>query len=192
MDKSLILHITVDRGGKVFEILDFLKALNNAYENIYYIDLIINELKSNNDIARKSIRKLKPRKFVSDIILPEDILRITKVNIGPPGFIDFKGLGEVAKQIREYINDRDERRKDREWREAETRKSMELDNDKKKFELFEDKIRFLKENGFPEDEIRKLINNNGIEPLEELDKFQDSGLISSAEIKLTKPQNRNK
>lgn len=138
-----ILQVHVSRGGSVDEAVNFLTDIQDAYENLYALNLKIDEAKrtySERNEYSWSVRKRKPpalnptRNF-RDLVLPAEKLIIDKVNIESPGAWEFLGALNPLQQIREYLKDRHERRKDREWRESEEQKQMSLENQKREQEV---------------------------------------------------------
>lgn len=70
-----------------------------------------------------------------------------------------------------YLNDRHQRRQDREYREPAERQRLELENEQSRLRMEEDRIRIgwdyfelLREMGVPDDEIRRVIWEKGWPP----------------------------
>lgn len=139
-----ILQVYVSRGGLVDEALSFLTDIQDAYENLYALNLKIDEAKQtfserNENSWRYSSRRkppaLNPTRKFSDLVLPDEKLIVHKVNIESPGVWEFLGTLNPLQQLREYEKDRHERRKDKEWREAEEQRQMSLENQKREQEI---------------------------------------------------------
>jgi hypothetical protein len=111
----------------------------------------------------------------------EDRLLITKINIQSPGFWEFFGNLNPLQQIREYLKDRHERRKDREYRNTHERIKGELDIMEKQNEFVKQRIEILKSLGYTDIEIRPIISNLITEPLQQLGVHQDKGLVEYPE-----------
>lgn len=189
------LKISTERGGEVREIIQFLSALENAYNNLYALDFI----SSNADDYRRRYRDFFPYRFtpnlglpldVEGLILPEDRLKMTSVVIESPGFWEFLGTLNPLLQLREYLKDRHERRKDSDDREgyeserlALENERQRLENEKLKTEIIRDRIRLLEEAGFDPEERRRLLIRHAIEPLSHLDRHINQRLISDASVK---------
>ena len=139
-----ILQVYVSRGGLVDEALSFLTDIQDAYENLYALNLKIDEAKQNyserNEYSWRYSSRRKPpalnptRKF-SDLVLPDEKLIVHKVNVESPGVWEFLGALNPLQQLREYAKERHERRKDKEWREAEEQRQMELENQRREQEV---------------------------------------------------------
>jgi hypothetical protein len=93
-------------------------------------------------------------------------------------------------QLRGYLKDRHERRKDSDCREGYESKRLalenewqRLENEKLKTEIIRDRIRFLEEAGFDLEERRCLLIRHAIEPLSHLDRNINQRLISDASVK---------
>ncbi len=184
------IKINTRRLGKVEEIRRFLTDLEDTYNNLLAFDLLILDIE--NSKRRKFPFHWKERFYYretpyseilnfGDSILPQDQLIISRINVNSPGFWEFIGSLNPLQQIREYLKDRHERRKDRDWREKAQKDQMNLNNELLRTQLIEKRVEILRSAGFSENEIRSLLNKHLVRPLLELDKHQDSGLIDDAE-----------
>jgi hypothetical protein len=139
-----ILQVYVSRGGPVDEAITFLTDIQDAYENLYALNLKIDEAKQKyserNEYSwrynsRRKPPALNPTRKFSDLVLPDEKLIVHRVNIGSPGIWEFIGTLNPLQQLREYAKERHERRKDKEWREAEEQRQMSLENQKREQEV---------------------------------------------------------
>lgn len=184
------LKIYALRGAQVDEIISFLNDLQNAYENLYVFNFIIEDAKlfSKDEIdlihghGKNKPLRLSPIKEVREVIMPNERLIINKVSIESPGFWEFLGSINPLQQIREYLKDRHERRKDKEWRERLEEKKMELENLSLQNKIVGERIEILKSIGYSNEGIRRVVSRHLYEPLKKLDKYQDTEMIGSAEI----------
>lgn len=192
------LKVVTGRGGTVPEISGFLNDLEAAYLSLYQAESLW-----------PASRRRWPRPFpqdlyfdlglpfpsislhlvipASDAVLPELRLVITRVQIESLGFWEFLGSLNPLQQIREYLNDRHERRQDKEFREAAEKEKLRLENELVQRQILEkdnsvlrDRINILKELGFSDHEIRQLIWTQVGKPLATLGRHQDTGLIDRA------------
>jgi hypothetical protein len=138
----------------------------------------------------------KPLPFIDEYVLPEDELRLSSVVIRSPGFWEFIGALNPLKQIRNYINDHHERRQDREYREEREADALDLENERRRIENERERIRnaqvrtqavrerveLLRDLGIAEEKIRRIITQHVEEPLNEIDKFVQSGLIGGVSL----------
>jgi hypothetical protein len=118
---------------------------------------------------------------IDKVILPADRLIVTMVNIQSPGFWEFLGSLNPLQQIREFINDCYERKKDRKYRNRQDEELGELSIIEKKNSILNQRIETLRKLGFSDAEIRQLVMSMVIEPLNRLETHQDRGQIDSAE-----------
>jgi DNA-binding transcriptional MerR regulator len=192
------IKILADRAGTVKELTNYLTDLENAYNSLHALDRFLDY----NHPESRSSRRM--RYFIyefglplnsslkldnsSDLIKPVDTLVISRISIQSPGFWEIVGSLNPLQQIREYLKDRHERRKDIEWRETSEKEKAMLENELIQKQIIEydnklqvDRIKILKEIGFSNEEIRELIWANAGKPLMELGKHQDNGIIKSAE-----------
>lgn len=118
---------------------------------------------------------------VNRIIIPADKLALSKVNIQSPGFWEFLGTVNPFNQIREYLKDRHERCKDKEYRSAQEKRKGELDIIEKEDGILKGRIEMLKSMGFSDIEIREMVVKMVVQPLHLLDKYQDNKQIEGPE-----------
>jgi len=124
-------------------------------------------------------KKLKYNK----LLLAEDELILKKVNIQSPGFWEFLGSLNPMEQLREYLNDRHERAKDKNYRMRQEEELGELSILEKKEGIIKQRIETLKSLGYSDLEIKQLVNSLIVKPLNKLGKHIDKGLIEGAEDK---------
>ena len=118
---------------------------------------------------------------IEKIVLPSDRLCISKVNIQSPGFWEVFGSLNPLQQIREGLNDHHERKKDNNYRNRQAEELGDLAIIEKKESILNLRIDTLKKLGYSDTEIRQLITTMVIEPLDKLNKHQDSGQIEGPE-----------
>lgn len=128
-----------------------------------------------------NLLELQSKIDIEKIILPSDRLVISKVNIQSPGFWEFLGGLNPLQQIREYIKDRHERKKDKDYRSRQEEELGELSIEEKRNNIINQRIDMLKKVGYSDIEIRQLVTAMVITPLKQLDKHQDNGQIEGPE-----------
>jgi hypothetical protein len=128
-----------------------------------------------------NLLELQSKIDIEKIILPSDRLVISKVNIQSPGFWEFLGGLNPLQQIREYIKDRYERKKDKDYRSRQEEELGELSIEEKRNNIINQRIDMLKKVGYSDIEIRQLVTAMVITPLKQLDKHQDNGQIEGPE-----------
>ncbi|MDB5123695.1 MAG: hypothetical protein JWP94_1824 [Mucilaginibacter sp.] len=114
---------------------------------------------------------------VVTLVPPSERLLLSKVNIQSPGFWEVLGTMNPLNQMREYLKDRHERRKDRDWREAQEKRKGDLDIVEKENSILNARIDTLKKLGYSDVDIRQMVMKLVLEPLTALDKYQDNGQI---------------
>ena len=188
------LQITAYRGGSIAEISGFLSDLETAYLALYAIDRLSPPRPFSygfSPLAWLELGYLFPPSGPAghfslgmDAVPPSARLTLERVSIESPGFWEFLGSLNPLEQIRRYLNDRHQRRQDREYRETSERRRLELDNEHARLRIEEERIRigrdyieFLREMGVPDEEIRRVIWERVGLPLTRLGRHQDTGLI---------------
>lgn len=156
------LVIKGKRSASVSEVREYLTAVEEAYNNLYVVDLIIADLRNEiQEIERgRAFRVARtdflsqtgldrgqksPLPFIEEYLLPEDKLQLSSVVIESPGFWEFMGSLNPLQQIRNFINDHHERRQDREYREEREANRLDLENERKRVENERERIRNAKE-----------------------------------------------
>ena len=188
------LKIVAYRGGSITEISGFLTDFETAYLALYAIDRL--------PPLRPLWHRFPPFAWLEpgflippsgpaghfslgmDAVPPSARLTLERVSIESPGFWQFIGSLNPLEQIRRYLNDRHQRRQDREYRETSERLRLELEYEQSQLRIEEERLRvgrayveFLREMGVPDDEISRVIWERVGLPLTRLGRHQDAGLI---------------
>lgn len=124
-----------------------------------------------------NLLELQSKINIDKIILPSERLIISKVNIQSPGFWEVLGSLNPLQQIREYIKDRHERKKDQKYRSRQEEEIGELEIQVRKDKIINQRIETLRELGYSDVEIRQLVTAMVIQPLNRLGNHQDNGQI---------------
>jgi len=104
-------------------------------------------------------------------------LIITKINIQSPGFWEFLGGLNPLTQNREFLKDRHERKKDKDYRIAQEKRKGELEIASLQLDLVQKYIATCEKAGFTNEQIRDGAAKFIQEPIRRLGAHQDSGLI---------------
>ena len=181
-DEIGALRIIGLRGGTASEIVGFLTDLDRAYRVLYRLDfrisVILPERLIDEADSFSPYATFGRRAFASEEpIQPEYRLRVSKVRIESPGFWEVVGSLNVLETLRKYLNDRDERRKDKEYRESAERRKLDLENEDLLNRVLEGRIKLLKTLGIPDATIRQMIWTEYGVPFTRLGDHQDSGLV---------------
>ena len=84
--------------------------------------------------------------------------------------------------IRQYLNDRHERKKDKEYRNENEKRRQELENSLLENKVVKERIEMAKSIGATDQELTPLLNELVYKPLRRLDGPQDRGAIETAEL----------
>jgi hypothetical protein len=88
--------------------------------------------------------------------------------------------------LRKYLNDRHERDKDKAYRSAAEQLRASLELEKLRMDVVREQIELLREIGIPEERIREAVIRHVVQPLGELDYYQDRDIIQGAPSHITK------
>ncbi|AXV74049.1 hypothetical protein CJO75_12655 [Ralstonia solanacearum] len=111
-----------------------------------------------------------------------DRLVLSGVRLNSPGFWHFLGALNPLEVIRNYLNDRHERRKDRDYRESAEHRRLQLENLKRENEVIADRIRLARDLGATDRDLAAMLDQFVHRPLLALDRHQDRGVIERAEV----------
>lgn len=192
------LTIVAARGGTISEISQFLTDLENAYLALYAF--------SHSWPSRHLERRFPSKMWLelgyafpllgqpglvplqAESLPPSARLTLERVQIESPGFWEFLASVNPLRQIREFLNDRHRRRQDRDFREAAERERLELENELIRQQIADgensilrERIAILRELGYSNNDIDRLIWSNIGVPLSHLGRHQDSELIRGAD-----------
>ncbi len=196
MKREIIsLRIKAEKLGTVSEVTTLLNDLEFVYNSIYSFDFFVET------IRRERIYKKDKKPFfrlkeyykntlpnlinfqneidISSIVLPSDKLYISKVNIQSPGFWEVLGVLNPLQHIKEYLQDRHERKKDKQYRSRQEEELGELEISERKNQILNQQIEILKTAGYSDLEIRQFVTKMVLEPLNRLGKLQDIGQIEA-------------
>jgi hypothetical protein len=118
---------------------------------------------------------------IASLVPQSEQLILSSVQLTSPGFWQFNGLGEALETIRKYLNDRHDRRKDKEYRESAERRRLEAENVIKESEAMSARIRNLRELGATDKDLEPLLKQFVYKPLTALGRHQDNGVIEDAD-----------
>ena len=119
-------------------------------------------------------------------------LTLAAVELQSPGFWEFLAKFSPADVIRQYLNDRHERKKDKQYRNAAEEARLKLQNEILKNQVITERIQIAKSLGVTEADLAPLLNTLILAPLEKLHAVQDMGVISTAEIRILPSESETK
>ncbi len=109
-------------------------------------------------------------------------LRLAAVQLQSPGFWDFLGKLNPLEVVRQYLNDRHERRKDRDYRESAEERRMLLETLSLENRVLSERVKLAKELGASDEDLAPLLNELVYKPLTALAVHQDRGVVDRAEL----------
>jgi hypothetical protein len=133
------------------------------------------------DSNSSNLLQLQSQLDIEKIVIPSDRLNILKINIQSPGFWEFLGSLNPLQQIKEYLKDKHEREKDRNYRSRQEEELGELSIWEKRDAILRQRIEMLRSLGYEDAEIRQLVVSMVIEPLNKLGNHQENGQIDGIE-----------
>jgi hypothetical protein len=122
-----------------------------------------------------------PEQLASFVPRSEQLI-LTGVRLQSPGFWEFLGNLNPLEVVRQYLNDRHERRKDRQYRESAEARRLNLENIQRENAVIREYIQLARELGAGERDLAPLLNELVFRPLGSLDRHQDMGVIENVEI----------
>ena len=184
-------------------VIAYLADLKHAYNSIILFESIIDGLeRASRDfhsprypfglymewpVARRRgfghIREwpLSPQEVASHVPASEQLV-LSAVRLSSPGSWDFLGALNPLEVLRKYLSDRHERRKDGEYRETAKRRKLDLENLVLENRVISERIGIARALGATKRDLAPLLNELVYRPIKRLDRSQDQGVITHAEI----------
>lgn len=125
---------------------------------------------------------------VAALVPHSEQLVLASVRLESPGFWEFIGKLNPLEVIRKYLNDRHERRKDREYRESAEARKLNLENLKLENTVIRERLAMARKFGATERDLAPLLNELVFRPLGVLDRHQDKGVIENVELPRLPPK----
>jgi hypothetical protein len=194
------LHVIANRLGVVPDIASMLVSLNELYVGLIVLDKVAAKADRRHrgpSPEEKLLRAIFGEKSAdestddSKFDLTEEIsiakgttspLELASVSFASPGFWEFLGELNPLQQIREWLKDRHERKKDIDFRNEQERDSGFLKNEAMFLGNLESKIKILRNVGVPEEEIREKVTELLGVPTRQLASAFAQEIIEDAEI----------
>jgi len=197
-----ILKIYAKQPGTVAEAIDTLRSIENAYLVLYATELHVETIRETFSGKRRfrlnypfplpylpftpgltaHPELMTPDVIRRSILLPEDVLQLRTIQFQSPGFWEVLGSLNPLDQLRKYLQDRHDRKKDTDYRNDEEKRRMDIENAIRETELFKQRVSALRQAGYTDEEIRRLMLPAAY-ALNEVGIQQDRGLLAHAEIK---------
>ncbi|MCB0540980.1 MAG: VWA domain-containing protein, partial [Bacteroidetes bacterium] len=105
-------------------------------------------------------------------------LQIKKILFNSPGIWEFFGKLNPLEIIREYLNDRHERNKDRDYRNRLEEEKGYLELKLLENKIVKERIDLLEKAGFTKEEIKEMLKELAVAPLLSLGKYQENKYVN--------------
>ena len=189
------LVIVANRGGTIAEISAFLSDVEAAYIALYSFDKSSHALRSirlrewlkYSGVPLWELGFFKHTSIEPAMIPPSARLSLERVQIESPGIWEFAASLNPLEQIRKFLNDRHERRKDKEYREEIEKERLKRDNELIQAQIVKQyianlhyMIEIMGEAGIDDDVLQQIIWAQVGNPMSRLGVHQDTGLIGGA------------
>jgi hypothetical protein len=200
-ETKAILQIDGVGDIRVSEVVRFLAATENAYNGILVLLRTLEMFPRWERQFRSpeyplmefwplapmiSTRSGKPRRLdnvrIASAVSRYEALVVKSVRLESPGAWKLVGISDCLEVIRKFINDRHERKKDKDYREARESERLKFENDILRTKAISDRVQLAKQVGIPEDSLAPLLNELLYDRLDELAPFQDRGVIDDAQL----------
>lgn len=203
MPQRARLKVYGQGGVEVERIAAFLVDLRQAYNSILVFDATLNGL-------YRASREFEPYRYpfgfwvgplfaprrgrqdfyswpptpaqIESYIPASEELILASVRLESPGVWEFLGQLLPFEVIRKWLNDRHERRKDKEYRETAEQRRLVLENLLLENQVLAERVRLAKDLGATDRDLAPLRNELIGRPLTALGRHQDSHVIEHAEV----------
>ena len=196
-----ILVVESEGGIRLSDVRKFLAVIEDAYNRVLLLLTLLDELPrlprelgvpslspimEYGPLAVVAGREARPVHFtkssVASLIGRNQSLVLRSVQLESPGSWNLLGVPDSLEVLRKYLNDRHERKKDRQYRVATDEEKRHLENELLRTEVLSKKIKVAKELGATEEDLAPLLGQLLFDPLDELTTFQDRGLIRDVKM----------
>jgi hypothetical protein len=169
------------------DIAAFIGALDEAYSSLRMFEIVAQDLEDYPE--RAHIYPFFPYRYNSPmewfdpdyILAPSDRLVLSGARFSSAGFWEVIGSLNPLEQIRKFLNDRHERKKDTDYRSDLEKRRLGLENEKLATEVLEKQIDVLVKAGLPKTEIRRILGEHYHKPLTQLGDAAERAAITTVE-----------
>ena len=176
------LRVEAVRGGEIREVTRFLSALQEVHDAFRFVDAVAELPKSADPGVRLALLRQGPVAPGAEVLRREEAVLVSRVNISSPGFWEFLGKLNFLETIRQYLQDRHERRKDKAYRERHEDDKLRLENEMRTTILLKTRLQVFRDVGFTDAQLQEIARAYFEKPLLALAAAQDAGMIAGAEI----------
>jgi hypothetical protein len=201
-DERSIFVVESEGGIRVSDIRKFLAEIEDAYNRVLLLLTLLDDLprlersKGSSPfrpplsdygplaIATGGERKLVhfTKSSVASMVGRRQSLILKSVRLESPGSWKLIGVSDSLEVLRKYLNDRNERKKDKQYRDVTDEEKRRLENGLLRTKVLGERVKVAKELGATEQDLAPLLDQLLYDPLDELAVFQDRGLITDVRI----------
>jgi hypothetical protein len=179
-EENAVLRIESSGNVPLYMVERFLSVLEHAYNYVYVGHMLLSDSKQRAR-WREVISSERAIRFA--LWVPkQDRLILKSVELHSPGSWEFLGKLNPLETIRQYLQDRHERRKDKQYKESAEKRGMELDNMLKENQVLSGQIDNARKLGATEKDLRPMLERFIRKPLQELDKFEDERIAGKSSV----------
>jgi len=207
-DRLAVLSLSAIGGIPVSDVIDVLSAIEHAYNSVWTLLSMLEEADKRLPYAllfplwpgpvgaRRVVYLSWPpeRAQIATLVTRRERLILHAVRLESPGVWEFLGSLNPLEVIRKYLNDRHQRKKDRNYRDAAEQQKLKLENERAYLEnellknrIIDERLQILRDRGFSDRDWSSLLNELLYKPLKALDHYQDTQIIDEAELKPYEP-----
>lgn len=178
--RDTILHLPGEGGVEAALLSQFLDAFSQAHNSYLAFERLMERPWYRDYPYRRGFLFDIAPAYADEMVSASERVVVVRVELASPGFWDLLGVSRALDVARQFLVDRDERKKDRAYRNREEERRLGLQNDILELERIRQQIEIGKEAGFTEDEIQILARRLLEPPLERLGDLQDRGVIDAS------------
>jgi hypothetical protein len=185
--RDTILHLPGKGSVEAALLSEFLGAFSQAHNAYLTLERRVERSHRDYSYPRRDWLFESGPGYVDELVSASERVVVVSVELASPGHWDLLGIGKALDVLRQYLVDRDERKRGKKYvnREEERRLILEndergLQNDLLRLEGIERIVRIGRDNGIPEQEVQLLARRLLEPPLERLGAMQDRGVIDAS------------
>lgn len=188
MSNKVEVRLLSENLGTARNVGNFLVWLGNVYEYLCELDelvycsspSILQVVKLASRIADEGRPQLSPN--VGMFFHDQSTLVLTGCSFSSPGFWEAIAKLSPIETLRVYLQDRHERERDKTWHWDKEKQREQVEILSKKMKVARDLVKLARDVGMKEEEIRQLVIDVLVRPLERLDVFIENRLLTGIEI----------
>ncbi len=179
---SLIISAEVPQSLK--DTIAFFGTLDTAYKHLRTLELFVADLEDGQESAIQLFPTYERDATIlaERYLLPEDGLFLVRAKFESEGFWGFLGPLNPLLQIRMYLQDRHERKKDIDYRNKLERRRLELEIGSLWADNLEKLVNVLKLAGFTKPQIRQILIEHYHKPLAALGEAADKAGVTDISV----------